>query len=66
MGGIFKSPSKPKLPPVPAPAPMPVEKAEIIGEEETRRAAARRRGWQETILTGDLVPVSAGKKTRLG
>lgn len=41
----------------------------IVGEEPkdlTMMRMKRRSGYQKTILTGDLVPESTGKKTELG
>ena len=48
----------------PEPAP-PVEVSEDIKQEEARKRR-RRSGRKRTVVTGDLAPDVAGKKTLLG
>lgn len=57
-------PKKVKLPPVPAPAPIPDVSEEA--PEEAMKKARRRRGFERTIITGSLAPSPTGKKTTLG
>lgn len=57
MGGLFKSPKTAKAPPVPD-----VEAIPTVGDVKKPK---RRRGRGETILTGELEPVTT-KKTLLG
>jgi len=57
MGGLFKSPKTVKALPVPEVEAIPT------AQEPTKRK--RRRGRGETILTGELEPVTT-KKTLLG
>jgi len=55
--------SKPKPPPIPEllrPPTKPIE-----AEEAAMKKARRRRGWQKTIITGELIPETT-KKTQLG
>lgn len=59
MGGLFKSPETIKAPIVPEPEPIPT-----VGDVD-KPARKRRRGRGETILTGELEPVTT-KKTLLG
>ncbi len=56
-------PSKPKVAPLPAPAPtaMETEPAETEAVKKQRRQS----GYRQTILTGALTP-STGRKTVLG
>ncbi len=61
MGGLFDKPKVVK----PAP-PKPVPPVPTVSEEHGEQAKKRRpRGFDETFLTGDLVP-ETGKKRRLG
>jgi hypothetical protein len=64
MGGLFSKQKKVKATPVPAPVPSP-EVSEETGEEAMKKAL-KRGGRGKTILTGNLVPMSTGKKTTLG
>jgi hypothetical protein len=57
-GGGGGSLSTPRVPP-----PQPIPEFE---DESVRRLLRRRKGRQDTILTGDLVPQDIGKKTLLG
>lgn len=59
MGGMFSKPKTVKPPPLPPPAAVPE-----IEEEEIK--PRRRRGRRETFVTGELEPVSIGRKTLLG
>ncbi len=61
MGGLF---SKPELPPPPAPPPpLPT----VVEEEEGAvKRARRRKGYEQTFLTGGLTPRPTGKKGVLG
>jgi hypothetical protein len=59
MGGLFGKPKVVSAPPVPPPAPIP----EI--DMEAPRRTKRTRGRRETIITGELEPVTT-KKTLLG
>ena len=62
MGGMFgKKAPTPKVPPPPA---IPEVGEEV--EDYAMRAARRRQGFPSTIITGQLTPVSTGKKTVLG
>ncbi len=64
MGGLFDKPKVVKTPPVPPPPPIPVvqdEAAEFEVKEQARRS-----GFQQTFLTGNLIPKSTGKKRFLG
>jgi hypothetical protein len=59
MGGLFSSPSPP-TPAVPPPPPVPE-----VDEEAKRRAqlrARRRSGRSETIVTGELEPITTKKR----
>jgi len=59
MGQLFSSPKSIKTPPVPDPEPIPE-----IGKED-KNTRKRRSGRTDTILTGELEPVTS-KKTLLG
>ena len=59
--------SKPKAikaPPLPAPAVIP-DTTPAAGETEAKRVR-KQMGYQSSILTGSLAPMSKGKKTTLG
>jgi hypothetical protein len=60
MGQLFSSPKSIKLPPIPEPEAVP----QLSGEEE-EKPRKKRRGRTETIITGELEPVTT-KKTLLG
>ena len=65
MGSIFGGkPKKVTPPPVPDPAPIPEVSEEV--SDEAMRKAVRRSGRRKTIITGNLVPMSTGKKTTYG
>ena len=64
MSGLFSKPKTVKAPSVPAPIPLP-EVSEETGEEAMRKAV-KRSGRNKTIITGNLVPKSTGRKTVLG
>ena len=51
-------------PAVSDPAPLPAVASEV--GDEAMRTAAKRVGRSKTIITGDLAPMSKGKKTLLG
>ena len=59
MGGLFRSPKTIAAPIVPEVEPIPT-----VGDID-KPARKRRRGRGETILTGELEPVTT-KKTLLG
>lgn len=56
MGGLFSSPKSVKLPPVPDPEPIP-ELSVDTGETKKKK----RTGRSETIVTGELEPVTTRK-----
>ena len=60
---LFSKPKSVKPPPIPAPPAVP-EVGEDVGDEAARRAR-RRKGFGQTIVTGDLAP-QTGKKSLLG
>jgi hypothetical protein len=60
MGNLFSSPKSLKLPVVEE--EPPITEDEIAGEESKKK---RRKGRAETIITGDLEPITT-KKTLLG
>lgn len=61
MGGLLDKPKTVKAPVVPPPPPIPT-----VGEEVGDIARRKRpRGFEETFLTGDLIP-ETGKKRKLG
>lgn len=62
MGGL--TPKTVKAPPVPEPEPIPEIDEEVSDVEKKR--ALRRRGRRQTIITGELEPVTTGKKRLLG
>ena len=62
MSGLFDKPKVVK-PPSPAPPPPVPTVGEEVGEQERRK---RPRGFQETFLTGALIPEERDKKKRLG
>jgi len=66
VGGLFGMGDAPeiKMPEVPAPAAIPESSSE--GSDWAMRAAMKRSGFQKAILTGNLKPMSTGKKTVLG
>lgn len=50
MGGLFKAPKAPVVPP-PAPMPVPNDEAVVAAKKKTVSAARTRGGRQSTILT---------------
>ena len=64
MAGLFSKPSVPSMPKVPPPPALPIKTSEPA--DQAARLASRRAGFAKTILTGDLEPKTAGKKTLLG
>lgn len=64
MSGLFPKPKTVTPPPVKPEPEMITETVEDAGEAE-KRAARRRRGRRETVLTGSLEPETT-KKTLLG
>ena len=59
MGGMFSSPSKPKIPP-----PQAIPEVDMEG---VRRDVGRRGGSRsKTMITGELEPILTGKKNLLG
>lgn len=64
MGGLFGGkPKEIKAPPVPPPPAIPVvqdEAAEFAVKEQARKS-----GFQQTFLTGNLTPKPTGKKKLL-
>ncbi len=64
MSFLFPKASAPKPPPVPPPAPIPQVGPET--EDWAMIQAKKRAGFAKTIVTGDLSPVSTGKKKLLG
>lgn len=65
MGGLFKSPKTVTPPPVPEPEAIPTVTSEVSPEAKPAAKKKRRRGRAETILTGELEPITT-KKTLLG
>lgn len=63
MGHMFSSPKSVKPPPVPPPEPVPQVIEET--EEELARKRRKRSDFSDTLLTGELEPVSK-RKTLLG
>ena len=63
MSGLFRTP-KPIQMPVPKPTPEPEVVSEEAKEAEAKKAG-KRKGRPETIITGELEPVTT-KKTLLG
>jgi hypothetical protein len=61
---LFTKPKQPSMPPVPAPPAVPQPDAAV--EDLTMKRAKKRSGFEQTILTGALVPTGTGKKTLLG
>ena len=62
MSGLVSKPKTVKPSPPPAPLAVP-EVGEEVGVQARRK---RPRGFKETFLTGDLIPVLEEKKERLG
>ena len=63
MGSMFGK--APKPPPVPPPVPIPTVSPDT--EDVALRKQRKMRGFQRTIVTGDLVPSrTPGTKTVLG
>ena len=63
---IKKSLKPEKMPPIKEPSPLPTEQPGALEtEEQAKRRARKRRGWEKTLLTGELVPVTE-RKTTLG
>lgn len=63
MGGMFSSPKSVKMPPIPEPEPEPLP--ELTIDEDTKGKRKRYKGRSDTIITGELEPVTT-KKTLLG
>lgn len=63
MSGLFPKPKTVKAPEVPPPAPIP-EVGEETGDLERKKQF--RRGRSQTFITGELEPMTTGKKTLLG
>ena len=63
LGGLFGS--KPKAPPVPKLPPPPTTKDSEQGGEYAMKQASSRKGYQRTILTGDMTP-DTGMAKKLG
>ena len=65
MGGLFGGKSKVvQPPPVPPPPPVPVVQEEA--EEFALKEKRGRSGFEQTFLTGNLIPKPTGKKKTLG
>jgi len=64
MGSLFSKPKTVKSPLIASPGAVPVVSPGV--EEEAMKKMRKRYGFEKTILTGQLVPVSTGKKTTLG
>ena len=64
MGQLFAKPKKFTPAVIPSPGAVPVVSPGV--EEEAMKKMRKRYGFEKTILTGQLVPVSTGKKTTLG
>jgi hypothetical protein len=60
----YKGAGQVKTPPVSAPQAIP-DASDEAGDTLAKKTK-RKSGYQKTILTGDLVPESTGKKTTLG
>ena len=61
MGGLFSSPKTVEPPTVPDPEPIP----EIGIDTDKKPSRRKHRGRTETVITGELEPVTT-KKTLLG
>lgn len=61
MGQLFSSPKTVKLPPVADPEPIP----ELTVDTDETKKGKKRPSRGETIITGELAPVTT-KKTLLG
>ena len=60
MASLFSKPKAPSMPKVPPPPAIPEEPS----PEDMAKRLRRRKGFRETILTGDLTPPK--KKATLG